>query len=255
MDNVNTKNRFAKARVLKFAALGMIPLVLAVVGYVLYLNGAIVNTAFIIALIAVPLFMAVVLAVLFFVNLNPSVAKTVATSVLILCWILLSAVGFIGQFEFLTSFDGYAATRFSWPLMPPVLSTSNPTDIEYHNYVACVIPFYHSESHVLIYKYDEEQYLLKKAELYGAYVFETHALKSCGEVCEPTDELDGFFLRRLHTGKYSGSHLEYPKRLVLIGTNDETREIMYIAYYDFDLDYLTSLSDFVYENCGWEYIR
>ena len=94
-----------------------------------------------------------------------------------------------------------------------------------------------------------------KAELDEAYVFETQALESCGEVCEPTDELDGFFLRMLDTGKYRGSHLEYPKRLVLIGTNDETREIMYIAYYDFDLDYITSLSDFVYRKCGWEYIR
>lgn len=249
MNNTKTKSRSGTARIIRLAILGTIVYTLAITGVFFLKKDAVVNLNFKIIFVAIPLILTALFAFLFFVKLKP-VAETVIVSVTAgVCMLFVSFEVFLGVFEFLDhSWTG-------WPIMPPVLCESDPVDTEYYNYNSYFGLIFHSESHVLIYKYDDEEYVETKAQLDEEYVFETHARKSCGEVCEPTDELDGFYLRMLDTGKYPGSHLEYPKRLVLIGTNDETREIMYIAFYDFDIDYLTSLSHFVNVDCGWKYIR
>jgi len=35
----------------------------------------------------------------------------------------------------------------------------------------------------------------------------------------------------------------------------KTYYIIYISFYDDDIDYLTSLSEFINDDCGWKYIR
>jgi hypothetical protein len=47
----------------------------------------------------------------------------------------------------------------------------------------------------------------------------------------------------------------YPKRLMFVATNDETNEIVYLSFYDDDLDYIVSLGDFLIDDCGWKHIR
>ena len=47
----------------------------------------------------------------------------------------------------------------------------------------------------------------------------------------------------------------YPKSMVLIGTNDETHEIVWSYYDDDDLDWIPDPQEFLLEDCGWKYIR
>ena len=49
--------------------------------------------------------------------------------------------------------------------------------------------------------------------------------------------------------------LMYPKSMVLIGTNDETHEIVWSYYDDDDLDWIPDPQEFLLEDCGWKYIR
>ena len=68
--------------------------------------------------------------------------------------------------------------------------------------------------------------------------------------CDPTVELDGYFFRTLSIEEFN-----YPKRLMFVATNDETNEIVYLSFYDDDLDYIVSLGDFLSDDCGWKHIR
>lgn len=99
----------------------------------------------------------------------------------------------------------------------------------------------------LICAYDEDTYSQQKALLEEKYVFQTDAVKG-----EATAEVDGYYFRMLSKNEYE---MNYPKEVVLIATNDETNEIVYMSFYDDDLDYIDSLDEFILEDCGWQYIR
>lgn len=46
----------------------------------------------------------------------------------------------------------------------------------------------------------------------------------------------------------------YPKELELIGINNETREIAYVKFFDYDLDSMEESQEFLNSNCGWQYV-
>lgn len=43
--------------------------------------------------------------------------------------------------------------------------------------------------------------------------------------------------------------------MYLIATNDATREIVYLFFFDDDLDYIEDLDEFIRNDCGWKHIR
>ena len=69
---------------------------------------------------------------------------------------------------------------------------------------------------------------------------------------ELVTNVDGYSFRVLSSGEYE---MDYPKEVVLIATNDETKEIAYLSYDDQDIDYIDSLDEFILDDCGWEHIR
>ena len=46
-----------------------------------------------------------------------------------------------------------------------------------------------------------------------------------------------------------------PKRLGFVATNDATGEIVYLSFWNDDVDYIKNLPEFILENCGWRHIR
>ena len=42
---------------------------------------------------------------------------------------------------------------------------------------------------------------------------------------------------------------------MFVGTNDATREIVYLATDDPERDYIEALDEYILEVCGWKYIR
>ena len=50
-------------------------------------------------------------------------------------------------------------------------------------------------------------------------------------------------------------YLEFPKRMVFIATNDDTKQIVYMFYEDPDIDYISEpLDKHIKSDCGWKYI-
>ena len=93
----------------------------------------------------------------------------------------------------------------------------------------------------MICQYAQEEYAIQKARLDSAYTFQ-----------EETITIDGYQFKMLSVEKYN---LSYPNNIILIGCSDATREIVYLEFYDFDLDIISSLEDFIIDECGWKYIR
>jgi hypothetical protein len=75
-------------------------------------------------------------------------------------------------------------------------------------------------------------------------------MPASGYECEPVVELDGYTFRTLSLEDFN-----YPKRLMFVATNDDTKQIVYLSFYDDDLDYIVSLEEFLMDDCGWKHIR
>ncbi|MBQ8404520.1 MAG: hypothetical protein IJX55_08900, partial [Clostridia bacterium] len=109
-------------------------------------------------------------------------------------------------------------------------------------------------SYALISEYNEEEYEVQKALLNEKYIFQSEEMGAFDTVCEHTAVVDGYFFRTLSVeGEYK--YINYPKNMFLIGTNDQTKEIVYMYFNDIDLDYISSLEDFINDDCGFEHMR
>lgn len=252
----------AKYRVWIFLAAFLIPIGLAVLGIVRYFRSPEIDTSFIQVHIIVPVIITVVLLALLILRLRSDIELAILLATIIVFLGFAVLVNSRGLTDWIRSWEGdealerYAKIEENWPLMPSVDELGDPIHVEYHDFVKNFFMVFVSNSDVLICKYDCEEYAEKKAELDEAYVFETRTMVSCDESCEPDGELDGFYFRMLSFKEYwQDYNLDFPNRLIIIGTNDETQEIAYIAFYDTELDLIYSLSDFVYRYCGWRHIR
>lgn len=72
--------------------------------------------------------------------------------------------------------------------------------------------------------------------------------------CEPVAEMDGYLFRVLSTQMGHLHDTDYPWHMNLIACSDEKYEIIYLSYHNTDVDYHTSLTDFLYEECGWKLV-
>ena len=137
--------------------------------------------------------------------------------------------------------------------MPTLDEIGDPEKIDYYYYVACAMIF-GRESDTLLCTYDEQAYQEQKALLDQTYTFQTEDMEANDYTCSPYAEVDGFTFRVLSFDQYQ--HLYYPKYMTLIGTNDETNQIVYISYDNSDLDYISSsLAKFIEDDCGWKYVQ
>ncbi len=136
-------------------------------------------------------------------------------------------------------------------MMPELSELGNTTDIEHYN-VFSAFYIFSTETDYLICRYTQEEYEIQKTRLDTAYTFQTETITDDYSNCEPMIEIDGYQFRMLSNEAYD---LYFPKNIVLIGCSDEAREIVYLEFYDLDLDFVDSLKDFITDECGWKYIR
>lgn len=125
------------------------------------------------------------------------------------------------------------------------------TNVE-HYHVSSFAFIFSSETDYLICQYSQEEYETQKNRLNSVYTFQTETIKDRYSSCEPTAEIDGYQFKMLSIEQ---SEYGYPKNVYLIGYSDAAREIVYLEFYDIDLDYIRSLKEFIIDECGWKYIR
>lgn len=183
--------------------------------------------------------------------------------------IVMSAVilaGFLGLFfpaatlagwTQVTRYEGneaaqqYSSATSKNELMPDLSEIGETTNIEYYNAFDYFFIF-SSETDYLICQYSQEEYDLQKARLDTAYTFQTKAIVDEYATCEPMAEINGYQFKMLSVDHYE---LYHPKKVVLIGYSDAAREIVYLNFFGTDLDYISSLKNFILNDCGWKYIR
>lgn len=193
-----------------------------------------------------------------FTNIRP-IGKTVLLVGVVAAFIF--GGGFVGLFTFnYATCDSYTGQQIHEPyaqvlndLMPQLDDLGETEYLEFYQYRGNGL-FYFADADVLICAYSESEYDAQIAALEQRYVFQTEPMEACDKTCDPVGQVGDYTFRFLAVdGTYD--EIYYPKQVVLIGTNDVTSEVAYIAFEDFELDYIDSVEEFVNDYCGWKYVR
>ena len=113
---------------------------------------------------------------------------------------------------------------------------------------------FYSETTCFIFSYTQEQYEAQKTALEHHYIFQSEAIRDRDSICEPIAELDGYVFRFLSPEEYEDTP-DYPMTVMLVGYSDQKREIVYMLHKDTDTDYISDLSHFILDSCGWKYMN
>lgn len=247
-------------RIAAFVAACLIPLVEILLGIILILGSTIVNISFVLTFILIPVCTVVLAGWLIF-----SDRKLLKKSLLVILVLFVSTYAFVwlngwGYFEMLDHYEGedvscYESVNEEFSLMPKLADIGEPEKVEYYDYYSQIGLFFTCDADALICQYTEADYMEQMESALNAYDFQEETRTENGYTCEPDVEIDGYHFRMLADTEADEGNLYYPKRLMFVATNDETREIVYLSFYDYDLDYIGSLREFLLDSCGWKYMR
>ncbi len=183
------------------------------------------------------------------------ISITLLFMIAIILSLLLSPFEQVKHYEGKDAEQQYISKNNTRNLMPELSELGQYTEIEYFNIYQSALFFYWFTDH-LICHYTPEEYVIQKTKLDEEYIFQTEAIVDRDAICEPAADINGYHFRLLSVKEYTDfKNYDYPKKFILIGFSDEAKEIVYIAYDDTDLDYITSLENFIIDNCGFEYVR
>lgn len=257
------KKRFAFTgkRLAGFLCCALLPAAAMALGVYFLTTGVVFTLAFAVVYILLPLGTAALLACCIFSN-SKIWRKVVLSTVILILFVLVFPQGVsLGGYVRVGHFDGeeavgqYASVKEEHALMPSLSEVGQPTEIECHK-VRSFQFIFSWDTDYLICRYTPEEYETEKSRLDDIYIFQEKAIIDSDACCEPSAELEGYVFRMLSTeGEYERREIDYPKRIMLVACSDEAKEIVYVAYEDVDLDYISSLPDHITDDCGWKYIR
>lgn len=182
------------------------------------------------------------------------IVTTILSVWLVLC---IGAGCLLGLFLFYNretvSYDlnEWDAVQQSNTYLPSVAQLGEYTDVQY-KYLRRECFIYLSDAYTLRASYAPEEFAKMTDWIDSTYIFQETVINEAEvkSVREASFTIDDFRFRMLSLDEYD---LYYPKRMAFIGVSDEKREIAFVYFYDFDLDYISdSLADFLVEDCGWE---
>ena len=131
-------------------------------------------------------------------------------------------------------------------LMPKLDSVNGCTDINYTYKIRCysTLAGFYSDAFALFITYDQNQYNTIKGKILSGYDFlEKPVMRSSDTYELPVAEFEykGYYFKIVPDKEY----IDYCacKSFMLIGFNDETSRIVYMYYYDFDIDYIAEVGD------------
>jgi len=267
MATADRKTGFLRTPGLFFAAL--VPALLVICGVLLLLAGMIFNLSFAVQFLIIPI-------ALLAINIKIIRSKMRLVSRLILCIVVLISFalfffvsGSLMRFEALESHHGtealneYLSFSEKYPELPDEGALGEPESMKYHVFTDMQLIFT-SETSVLLCQYSPDEYTQMKERINSVYSFETEPRPRKYPHIFPRAVVSGFDIRMLslNEDRYKSledapkqlSYLEYPKKMIFIGTNNHTNEILYMYFEDIDLDYIDSFEDFLLKYCGLRHI-
>lgn len=159
------------------------------------------------------------------------------------------------QRQFETSVEELLPDAISVPL-----DLGLPKSVVLHKYLDYLVIF-QTRSYTLLCQYDDAEYNAAKTALENKYRFRTKLLGNRyhddpdKKLIAPYVEIEDDHFRFLYPNDADDPSWEFYKRSILVVTNDVEREIGYILFDDFDLDYVDDLTEFINDYCGWKYVR
>ena len=255
------KQKMTRWQKVGFCAAALLPALWLLCGLFIWIMGGSVPTmSFILTYLLLPA--AALLLLRRTIRSNKHAAWKWVLSIVILCLSILLDIMLMGagHFSIYDHADGdkalemYESDIGHYELMPEATDLGNPEQIEYHYFYNQIATFFDSDCYTLICTYSPEDYATMTAELEDRYTFHTEPLDAGETDLPPLYTLDGYEFRFLDMASDT-YHLMYPKTMILIGTNEETHEIVWSCYDDDDLDYIPDPEEFLLEDCGWKFIR
>ena len=243
----------------------IIPIAIFIIGILLLLAGAVINLYHLLVFIVLPVVM-VCISVLYYLVVESKFLKFL---IILFLYVPIVLALFLAFFLFsslsLKAYDDvdelcekYEVVQCESDFLPEINDIGDTQSLAYYHVGRFYSIMFYSESDVLVCEYGEAEYLAQKAAIEEKYVFETRIDERNDSydqyVCYPYAEIDGFLFRRLADEEGAEMYSSYPKEVHIVGTNDETREIVYLDFYDFDLDYISDFTRFIKVNCGWDAI-
>lgn len=113
------------------------------------------------------------------------------------------------------------------------------------NYKYRSMAIFQQEAYTTILKYNEDKFEAEKSRIKSSYKFYSTPIEN--EEAEPIFSYEGFDFR-VEVSDW------YPKEMNLVGINEETREIVYVSFQDYDLDSISDYNEFLEYYCGWRYV-
>lgn len=162
--------------------------------------------------------------------------------------------------KFERALPAYGQHRARTALGTPELGT--PEETTYHYYKTAVAVF-ESHAHILLCRYSPEDYAAQKDTLEAQYSFRTESVIGDSDfngenalLLEPYIKIGSDEFRFIFPWDGANAYGDrFFKTCLLFVTNDETREIGFIAFDDDELDEARDLTAFLNEYCGWSVIR
>lgn len=250
------KSKITVKQIIALLVASLLPAAPIALGIIILMGGAIFNFSLAITHFLLPF--SVIVGLFFVITSRWSIwGKSFVSIILILLalYVFIHLMMF-GYFELLISDTGeeaevsYLSDETVLIKMPSLDEIGEPENLEYHDYYS-QMSIFTCDSDVLIAAYDEASYKQQKNILEEKYRFVSTPLTACGHSCDPICHMDGYVFRVVELEE----QYYYPKHVMMIATNDSTQEIVYLCFYDDDLDYIESLKEFLKKNCGWEHIR
>lgn len=226
-------------------------------------QGRIIDRGYLILNVAFPLVL-----ILSVVLINKCIKPIFFKAVISILWyvpltIFIFLILLLGGADYLTKYNENdliqtpQMIREDGDFIPNLDQIGDTQQVEYYHFYRDMRLF-ESDAYVLVCEYGSDEYENQKAIIEQKCVFEDKIDERNDAyiqyVCYPYAEIDGFLFRRLADKEDDDTYESYPKEVHIVATNDDTHEILYIDYYDFDLDYISSFDSFIMEDCGWKYI-
>ena len=242
-------------------AAGLAPSLLLLLGLFLWLPGnAVLTLSYAVSFLVLPAVCLLLLWLTIRSHRQPLTKWALSILILVLTAFLFVAINFVGHFSIYGHANGQKALKHyeedigDYELMPEISDLGEPEKIEYHYFYNQIVSIFDSDCYTLICTYSPGDYASMTAQLDSRYTFHTEPLDAGDTELPPLYTLEGYQFRFLEmdTETYD---LWYPKYMILVGTNEETHEIVWSYYDDDDLDYISDPEDFLLDDCGWKFIR
>jgi len=120
-------------------------------------------------------------------------------------------------------------------------------DVTYYHYLSTGM--FQQMAETTIIKYDEVNFQKETDKISSEKYFYEKSADVFASDPVPVFSFAGFNFRLEKRTEYW-----YPKEMNFVGINEETKEIVYVHFFDFDLDSVWDFADLLDSYCGWRYV-